>query len=235
MLKFFGRGSAFCDEQNSAYFTDKGSLILIDCPMSSFMKIKKIGADTLAAPCPLENIIVLVTHTHGDHVGGIPMLIHFAYFVLHIPVTVIAPSKEVSEDMEYLLDRLEGCEGYELITSDEAGYPWLGCSIPTKHTPPLEGRCFGYSLNIDGKNVVYTGDTNTLEPYMPFIANGTELYTEISAVDSGVHLFADDVIGILKDYSENGVTVYLMHIDNEEKILSAVKGTKLLLAPLYGE
>ena len=36
MLTFLGRGSAFADEHNSAFFIHDGNLILIDCPMSSF-------------------------------------------------------------------------------------------------------------------------------------------------------------------------------------------------------
>ena len=42
MLKFLGRGSAFADEHNSAFFYHNDDLILIDCPESEFRKVKKI-------------------------------------------------------------------------------------------------------------------------------------------------------------------------------------------------
>ena len=64
MLTFFGRGSAFTDEQNSAFFEDNGNLVLIDCPMSSFEKLNDMD---LAA---YSHIYVLVTHTHGDHISA---------------------------------------------------------------------------------------------------------------------------------------------------------------------
>ena len=69
MLKFLGRGSAFTDEHNSAYFVENDELILIDCPMSAF---QRLNDKNLAL---YDHIYVLVTHTHGDHVGGIGMLI----------------------------------------------------------------------------------------------------------------------------------------------------------------
>ena len=41
MLHFFGRGSAFDEQQNSAFFADEDDVILIDCPMSSFHKLRR--------------------------------------------------------------------------------------------------------------------------------------------------------------------------------------------------
>lgn len=66
MLKFFGRGSAFADEHNSAFFIYGNDLILIDCPATSFQKVKKM--EKLSK---FDNIFILVTHTHGDHSGGV--------------------------------------------------------------------------------------------------------------------------------------------------------------------
>lgn len=41
VLTFFGRGSAFTDEQNSAYFWHGNDLVIIDCPTVAFQKAKK--------------------------------------------------------------------------------------------------------------------------------------------------------------------------------------------------
>ena len=38
-LQFFGRGSAFMTENNSAFFVNGDELVLIDCPMSAFRKL----------------------------------------------------------------------------------------------------------------------------------------------------------------------------------------------------
>ena len=134
--------------------------------------------------------------------------------------------------------------------------------IPTTHTPELEGRCFGFNLNLGGRTVVYTGDTNTLLPFLPYIdtqaaaassaaassaaassatfssvspASGIELYTEISTSESPVHLYIGRELDTLKGLTEEGVAVYLMHLDNEDSVKAEIQGTALKLAPLYNE
>ena len=234
MLKFLGRGSAFADEQNSAFFISDDELVLIDCPMSAFHKLKRLDLSKMTEES-ISKITVLVTHTHSDHCGGIPMLIHFAFFMFHIPVVVVAPSEEIKADIFFLIDRLDGCspEGYELITASDLDRSWFKAAIPTEHAPALKGRCFGYILRIEGKDIVYTGDTNTLAPFMDHLKPGCELYSEISVYKSPVHLYFVDIFPVLKELSETGIRVYLMHLDNEELIKKNIVGSAISLAPLY--
>ena len=145
MIRFFGRGSGFSDEHNGAFFYEGRSLILLDCPMITFFSLKK----TVCAENPeFSDIIIVITHTHSDHIGGLGLIIHYAKYVWQVPVTVIAPSEEVSQDLEYLLSRIEGCEAnaYKVITAADyiksySGKPcWLKAVIPTEHTPQDTGR-----------------------------------------------------------------------------------------------
>ena len=103
MLTFLGRGSAFTDEHNSAFFVENDELVLIDCAMSSFEKLNDMNMTLF------KHIYVLVTHTHGDHVSGLGMLIDLMEFSVKTPITVVAPSKEVEADIRYLLRNIEGC------------------------------------------------------------------------------------------------------------------------------
>ena len=228
MLKFLGRGSAFTDEHNSAYFIDNDELVLIDCPMSSFARLND---KNLAL---FDHIYLLVTHTHGDHAGGIGMLIDLLQFSVKTPITIVAPSKEVEADLFYLLSRIEGCNSswYELINVEDLDKDWFIRSIPTSHTEELEGKCFGFQLKVEGKNVVYTGDTNTLIPYEPYIDKGTYLYCEVSGYKSPVHLYCSEIHDKVKDYVASGVNVYLMHMDDERRILQVMSDTGAELAPL---
>ena len=241
MLKFLGRRSAFHEEQNNSYFIDGDRLVMLDCAMNGFHVIRREGLKKLAeayrgsvdAEEPKE-FVILVTHTHGDHIGGIPMLIHYAYYVLKKPVTVVAPSEEVKEDMDYLLRRMEGCaqDGYRLLTVEEAGYEFVKAAILTEHVPDLAGRCFGYQLELEGRNVIYTGDSCTLKPFLPYITEGTVLYTEVSAFDTPVHLYVERLLEQEEFLREKKAEVYLMHLDDEDLILGKTKSAGYQPAPL---
>lgn len=231
MLTFFGRGSAFSKQNNSAYFMYGSELVLVDLPMTSFCRLKELLEGGRSDVCLADRMTVLVTHTHGDHVGGIPTLIQYTCYVLHIPVTVIAPSRQVADDLGYLLDKLEGCApgSYTLTTADEVKRDWLSDVIPTRHTPELEGKCFGYRLIVEGRYVIYTGDTATLEPFLPYMKDNVYMYSDVSSTRSSVHIFVDDMLDAVKDMD---ITLFLMHLDDEAAILRKTQESGALLAPL---
>ena len=117
LLMFLGRGSAFTDENNSAYFTEENELVLIDCPATSYQKVRKMNWEKY------DNIYILVTHTHGDHSGGVGMMLQYVWFAscMEKKVTVVAPSAEVKEDLLFLLMRIEGSEKewFNIVTADD--------------------------------------------------------------------------------------------------------------------
>ena len=230
MLRFLGRGSAFCNDNNCAFFAQNSRLVLLDCPMSAFHKLKTIGADALTG-CKTEKITVLVTHTHSDHTGGIGMLVHFCYYALHIPVEIIAPSSAVKDKLRFLLKELDGCreEGYTLISADETQTGFT--PVPTIHSPELAGQCFGWCFEIDGTRVVYTGDTATLDTFKDVLTDGAYLYTETASFDSAVHLRLNVLKEMLPELEKRGIKIYLMHLDDEDKIAKALPDVKF--APLY--
>ena len=222
MLQFFGRGSAFADQHNAAFFREQGDLILLDCPETAFQKVKRFDWSTISS------VYVLITHTHGDHIGGLGTLLQYLFFTQHKRLTVVAPSELVREDLQLQLTRIEGCqpEWFSLLTVQQR-------TVCTEHTDTLRWKCYGYVLTVAGKTVVYTGDTRTLEPFLPYLHPGSFLYTELAAIQSGVHLYVQDTLPRLKALSEQGISVFLMHLDCEEEIFRQIQGTAIQLAPLY--
>ena len=231
MLRFLGRGSAFCAENNCAFYYDNDRLVLLDCPMSGFHRLRLLAGE-VPADKNISGITVLVTHTHSDHIGGIGMLVHYCCYVWHIPVKIIAPCREIAEDIRFMLLRLDGCRetAFSVVTADEAGSGFI--PVPTEHSPELAGRCFGWCFEADGRRTVFTGDTNTLEPFMPYLTEGAELYTEASASDSPVHLYIERLRKIIPQLKARGVSVYLMHLDDEKKLASAAAELGAELAPV---
>ena len=227
MLNFFGKGSAFADDNTCAYFVDDADMVLIDFSLEAFPKFRRLDFSGI------KTIYVLVTHTHGDHISGIGTLIHYAYYILKLPVVVVAPSEDITEHLKYLFDKIEGCHknAYSIVSPEKLNKRWFLSPILTKHSDVLEGNCFGYGLLIDNCLTVYTGDTKTLDPFIAFLKTAAttkkRLYTEIAAYKSDVHLFIDDNLNTLLDLHRQGIDVYLMHLDNEDVIREKIKNTAL--------
>lgn len=72
-LTFLGTGGAFTDfranyHNNAILHVGHGKVVLIDCGGTAVQSLKELGIPVWDAP------VVLVTHLHGDHIGGIEQL-----------------------------------------------------------------------------------------------------------------------------------------------------------------
>ena len=71
-VRFLGTGDAFASGgrfQTCIMLETNQERVLLDCGASSLIPIKRAGID------PNEISLVLITHLHGDHFGGLPFLV----------------------------------------------------------------------------------------------------------------------------------------------------------------
>ena len=212
-LKFFGRGSGFSNEHTSAYFiTPENEMVIIDCPVSTFQKVKNMDLTQF------NEIYVLITHTHGDHVGGLGLLCQYGFFVLNKKISIICPSFDVAKDVSVLM-QIEGNNiDWYFISTCSAIYKksWFKTCIQVPHAQNLKGKCFGYNLLVDDKNVIYSGDTSSLKPFVKYLTGGSILYTDASVYYGQIHLKLEDSLGFLDKLVQKNIRVYLMHLDDVE-------------------
>lgn len=201
-LTFIGRDSGFGENNNSAYFENNNNLFLIDCGLTVFQHLKN-NFDL----AKYSTISVIITHLHNDHAGSLSQLILYLWFVLKKKTIVITNCI----NMKQFLD-ITGTpsDSYELLNH----LPNLEF-IKTEHTPYLDS--YGFKFTINDKNIVYTGDTNTLAPFTPYLDNCDELYIDVSKF-GGAHIKIDDILDVFSSLQQNGTDIFLMHMDDKEYI-----------------
>ena len=125
---------------NTTYIETPKAKILIDCGNSSKYIIEKLNSINVD---PNELDAILITHTHVDHVKGLPVLLKH-----------INPKVYITEEMLPLMDYLTN---YEFITENKFIIKDMTIEI-IKTSHDVESSV-GYIVNNDDKSVVYITDT----------------------------------------------------------------------------
>lgn len=212
-LKFLGNGSGFAKTHTGAYFIDNKDLVVIDCSMLNLQKILDLGMNNF------KNVYLLITHMHDDHFSGVSLFIQYMNYIYKNKLNLVLPS-ELIEDVK-LEFKIKGIPNtiYNLINVDENKPNWFINKIKTQHAPELEGKCFGYVLDINNTKICYSGDTNILNVYEPYLNECKEFYIDVSALYGGVHLkysnVEDNLLSYIRKYK---LDIYMMHIDDEEEL-----------------
>lgn len=226
-INFLGNGSGFTDNHTNGYFiTDTNDLVLIDLSMNNYSKLLNFPLKDF------NNIYVLITHMHDDHISGIGMLVQYCYYVLKKKLVILAETVLLDKMVDNLDLRGIYDDIYNMETLCHETFDWFLGTIVTKHDPYLDGECFGYRLRVNGTVCVYSGDTNILEPYLEYLVPGVEFYVDISYFYGGVHLKFDDVKEKLFELSAQGIDIFLMHLDDINSIRRVIDGSKLSVAEL---
>jgi ribonuclease BN (tRNA processing enzyme) len=169
-LRFVGCGDAFgSGGRFNTCFHVKGEQanFLIDCGASSLPALKHFAI-------PRDDIdLVLITHFHGDHFGGLPFLLLDAQFAKRKRPLVIAGPQGIELRLTRLMEALfenssSSKHGFEL--SVEALEPEQTRSFGAVTVTPFPvvhgesgGPFFAYRIETEGRTIAYSGDTQWTE------------------------------------------------------------------------
>lgn len=222
-LTFFGRGAAFYPAMGntSAYFTKGKNLFFLDCGESVFAKAERdLDLTTY------EDVYVILTHLHADHVGSLASLCSYCFCLLHKQVTVVHPVATVVE-----LLRLQGIDHrfYRYLAELPQDLGVTAEAIEVRHAEDM--RCFGYLISDGEETVYYSGDS--VEPpqrVLQALRAGTvqRVYHDTASAPSQSHCYVkrlEDAIPV-----ELRHKVYAMHLDCDCEAALKKKGFSVVQA-----
>lgn len=206
-LNFLGIGSAFntCKGNNSAYYIKDNKVTLIDCGGTTFKKI--IESNILK---DIDEIDVIITHTHPDHIGSLGDLIAYSYFILNLKSKIYFPNVKLIKEYLYSIGIVEELyiisgkienESYRFIRSNHVD------NIPA----------YSLVLKIEEDLIYYSGDSNDINSEI--IEDFKEgkisyLYQDTSGLEynGNPHMSINKLSKVFESKYRN--RIFCMHLDN---------------------
>lgn len=208
-LNFIGIGGAFNTKlgSNAAYIKEDDKILFIDFGLDTFEKVVKHKL--------IENVnevYVLITHLHGDHVGGLPTFIQYCYIGYNKVVKIINNSSTFTQELLKLLNITAVKDtNYEIIDINSLSFSFKINLRLTIHTPLLE--CYSVIFtNKKEEKTLYTSDSKDIDYLKKAIEDNSfiKIYTEVGEY-AEVHT----------DYNE------LKKLDKTKLILMHIESMKL--------
>ena len=192
-LRFVGCGDAFgSGGRGNTCFHVTGPRInfLIDCGASSLPALKRQGVSR-------DDIdLVLITHFHGDHFGGLPFLLLDAQFSRRTRPLVIAGPEGIgtrlAQVMEALFEnssRTKQRFDLDIVTLSPSATARFG-EVSVTPFAVVHGESGGpflaYRIEAGGRVVAYTADTEWTEALIPLGRDADLLIAEAYTFDRAI-------------------------------------------------
>jgi ribonuclease BN (tRNA processing enzyme) len=193
-LQFVGSGDAFGSGgrfNTCLHVVGGGTNLLIDCGATSLIALKRLGIDRNAID------LIVLSHYHADHCGGVPFFMLDAQFVARRtrPLTIAGPPP-ITEWFARLMETAfagssRSTKKFEVslveLTPDK---PWRFHDIEIRsarvsHGTPPESY-HGYRIAIDGKVLAYSGDTEWTDSLIELGRDADLLVSEAYVYDKPV-------------------------------------------------
>ena len=155
-LKFTGIGAAYYPVlgSNCAFFEHDNCLYLIDCGESTFKAM--FSRNEIY---DYDNIVVLLTHLHADHIGSLGSFLSFCKNVLDKKVLLAAEEDTIVN----ILDQSGVHTDKYNFTTDFKECEVNGLSIYVKREIHAEDMlCCGFIFECNGEKIYYSGDTSNV-------------------------------------------------------------------------
>jgi ribonuclease BN (tRNA processing enzyme) len=181
-LRFVGCGDALgSGGRSNTCFHVTGSHLnfLIDCGASSLPALKRLGIAR-------EQIdLILITHFHGDHFGGLPFLLLDAQFTRRTRPLVIAGPEGIETRLTQLMEAL-----FENSSKTKQRFDLSIVALRPEETrtfgavnvtpfPVVHGESGGpflaYRVEAEGRVIAYSADTEWTETLIP-LARDADLF-----------------------------------------------------------
>ncbi len=212
-LLFLGSGNAFAAQGRafSSFLLD--GRYLFDCGPTVLQQLAKARIRT-------DDIdVVFISHFHADHFFGLPFLFLDArYSGRTKPLTIVGPPgiedrtrRLVSLGYSHVLDEAKYEHHYLEMSDGFTGTieELTISAAQVKHVPDLE--CFAYRAALNGRSVVYSGDTTLCESLLCLAKDADVIVVECSCKEVEVHLSPAGVEEVANQ-SPNA-TVIVTHLD----------------------
>nr|WP_314448050.1 MBL fold metallo-hydrolase [uncultured Lachnoanaerobaculum sp.] len=219
-LKFTGIGAAYYPVlgSNCAFFEHDNCLYLIDCGESTFKAM--FSRNEIY---DYDNIVVLLTHLHADHIGSLGSFLSFCKNVLDKKVLLAAEEDTIVN----ILDQSGVHTDKYNFTTDFKECEADGLSIYVKReSHATDMLCCGFIFECNGEKIYYSGDTSNVPSDIlnAFLSGEIKtMYQECTFLDtdSTSHYSLKKLCEIIP-YEERQ-RVYCMHLgdDIEDDIVKA--------------
>jgi len=181
-LQFIGCGDALGSggRANTCFHvTGEQSNFLIDCGASSLPAMKRLGVTRDAID------LILITHFHGDHFGGLPFFLLDAQFTRRTRPLVIAGPPGIEMRLKNLMEAL-----FEHSSKTQQRFELSVVPLAPEETKTLGavkvtpfsvvhgesgGPFLAYRVEAEGRVIAYSADTEWTETLIP-AARGADLF-----------------------------------------------------------
>ncbi|MFQ5840133.1 MAG: MBL fold metallo-hydrolase [Candidatus Methylomirabilales bacterium] len=197
-ITFLGSGDAFGSGgrfQTCILVKGSKSQFLIDCGASALIAMRRFQVN------PNDIAMILLSHLHGDHFGGLPFFILDAQFISKRPhpLLIAGPpgtQKRVPELMEVMFPgstRVERKFSVDLIELELERPRALGeiTVTPYEVRHPSGSPSLALRIECEGKTIAYSGDTEWTEALIPVAQDADLFIAESYAFDKKVKYHTD--------------------------------------------